>query len=86
MAAYVDNANPPPELDILWRCHEFGCLPEVGGYLDQDVRLMRIGSAAVKIYSFLARNREGGKSINYAELNTADRRTFDMLRKLEIKF
>ena len=80
------KADPPPELEIIWGCQRYGCLPENGGYLDQDVLLMKRGTMYDTIYSFVKRNRQGGKSIDYAELSDADRDMFDWLRGLEIRF
>jgi hypothetical protein len=80
------KAEPPPALEIIWGCQRYGCLPENGGYLDQDYRLMRVGTVYDNVYSFIKRNRNGGKRINYADLSDSDRDMFDWLRGLEIRY
>jgi ABC-type protease/lipase transport system fused ATPase/permease subunit len=86
VACAKGNAEPPPELEIIWGCQRYNCLPEAGGYLDQDVTLMKRGTTYENIYSFVKRNRQSGKAINYAELSEADREIFDWLRGMEIRF
>lgn len=81
------KAEPPPELEIIWGCQQYGCLPDSGGYMDQDVTIMKRGTTYENIYAFIKRNRKGGKkAMDYAELSDADRKLFDWLRGLEIKF
>lgn len=81
------KANPPPELYLLWQCEKFNCLPESGGYNDQDDPTMRRAGIFRTVYNFVARNRKGKKeTINYADLSEDDQNIFNWLRELEIKF
>ena len=47
---YVDGKAPlPMELDILWECDQYHCLPYPGGLMDQPRWLMRRMRAARNI-------------------------------------
>lgn len=35
------NGEPPPILELYWRCQRWGSLPNAGGILDQDYKTMR---------------------------------------------
>lgn len=37
----MKKAEPPPLLELYWRCQRWGSLPSAGGILDQDYKTMR---------------------------------------------
>ena len=80
------KAPPPPELSLMWRCQQFGCLPEAGGYNDQDFATMERAAVFDRVYNFIKRNRRNGKAMDYAEMDDADRDLFQALKEMEIKF
>ena len=80
------KANPPPELTLIWKCRQFGCLPEAGGYNQQDDITMTRAGMYERVYNFIKRNRRGKEPMNVAEMDEADRAMFDWLREQEIKF
>lgn len=86
----ADYANgkgePPPELLLILRCRQFSCLPDAGGYNQQDEPTMIKGGTYERVFNFIQRNRRGKKTIDYAELDEADQHMFDWLRETEIKF
>lgn len=45
------GAPPPPELVLAWDCHQYGALPDSGGVLDQDFRLLRRMNTVQAIHS-----------------------------------
>lgn len=58
MVACVDeDAPPPPELSLAWKCERWHALPETGAVVDQDARLMFRMSALSNIYNTLTRYR-----------------------------
>lgn len=85
MEAAKGNEEPPPELEIMWGCQRYGCLPEQGGYLDQDARLMALMATFDNVYTFV-KSRQSKEKRDYAELSPAERALFDMLVDLGVKF
>ena len=85
MACAKDGKSPPPDLLTMWQCRRFNCLPESGGYNDQDISTMERGAVLENIYNFERRWR-AMESRDYAKLDEGDRRIFMMLKKLEVKF
>jgi len=83
--AAKDNEVPPPELLLAWQCNRFGCLPEAGGYNDQDVIIMERMGVYDKIYNFEKRWRSMEKR-DYATLSENDRAMFMLLKNQGIKF
>lgn len=59
----VDGEEPPPELILAWQCERWGCLPEIGGYLNQDYRTMRLMTSLSNVYYAISklRNLRGEK-------------------------
>ena len=79
------EAQPPPELSLMWQCRRFNCLPEAGGYHDQDVSTMERGAVMETVYNF-ERNWRAMEKRDYAALSESDRRIFMMLKDMEVKF
>ena len=46
-----DNGAPPPELMLSWDCERWHTLPEAGGLLDQDARLITTMKSLASIYA-----------------------------------
>ena len=51
-AAYGQD-EPPPELLLAWRCQQWTCLPEAGGYMEQDYITAYRMTAYLNIYNVL---------------------------------
>ena len=80
------KAPPPPELSLLWRCRQFSCLPEAGGYNDQDAPTMERAAAFDNVYSFIKRNRRGKDPMDYAGMDDSDRDMYQRLKDMGVKF
>ena len=85
MACAKDGEPPPPELSLMWQCRRFNCLPEAGGYNQQDEATMKRGAIMESIYNFETRWRSM-KERDFAKLDEHDRRIFMMLKDMEVKF
>jgi len=86
VACAKGKAPPPPELEIIWGCQRYGCLPETGGYLDQDDRIMKVGTYYNKVY-WLVKNWRSKDKPDLADLSETDRNLWLWLVKdLEVKF
>jgi hypothetical protein len=72
------DAPPPPELIAAWQCQKWGCLPEAGGYLDQDYGLMQRMSVLSNIYNTVIRLRNM-KGAQIHQLTTPERRVIKWL-------
>ena len=79
------SESPPEELSIIWACQRFNCLPEQGGYMDQDYRLMTVGAVLDSVYSFERRWR-AMESRDFAKLDDHDQRIFYMLKDMGVRF
>ena len=77
--------TPPDELSLIWACQRYGCLPDDGGYLDQDARLMNTASTLESVYGFVKRWRSKEKP-NFADLDEHDRRVFYWLKDMGVKY
>ncbi len=77
--------DPPPELEIIWGCRRYNCLPEAGGYMDQDAKLMYTGTTYDNVYNFVRTFRSMDKP-DFAKLDAASREIFLWLVKLEVRF
>lgn len=85
VACAKDGGQPPPELSLMWQCRRFNCLPEAGGYNDQDAATMERGAIMESVYNFERRWR-AMETRDFAKLDESDRRIFLMLKNLEVKF
>ena len=47
------QATPPPELETAWQCKRWNCLPDAGGYLDQEYSLVMRMSMLDNVHSFM---------------------------------
>lgn len=66
----VDGQSPaPPELRLSWECEKYHCLPETGGYYDQEYNLMRRMVVASNIYTAYSRyrNAQGAQIHNLSD-------------------
>ncbi len=81
VACAVKGDTPPPELKIIWRCQRFGCLPDAGGYMDQDVELMDKGVLYEDVYNL---TRKWRAVRNVKELTAEEARLFKLLRDWEV--
>lgn len=77
--------EPPPELQLYWRCQRFSALPDSGGMLDQDERLINVMVSLDNIYSAVNRylNLTGDRIHLLTEL---ERRVLRMLKDMEVMF
>jgi hypothetical protein len=79
------EAAAPPELKLGWECERYGCLPDAGGYLDQDYYLVSCMSSLMSIHRAYARYRNSvGAQIH--SLSTSDRMILRRLKDMEIIF
>jgi len=53
-AAY-NVGKPPPELSLAWNCERYNCLPDAGGYLDQDYICMMRMNVYSNVYNIVAK-------------------------------
>jgi len=76
----VDGEFPaPPELRLAWECERYRCLPESGGYMDQDYGLLTRMTVLANVYGAYAHYRNSiGAQIH--SLSEAERR---ILRNLK---
>lgn len=63
------DAAAPPELRLGWECDRFNCLPEAGGYLDQQYLQMFRITVLMNVYSAYShyRNAHGAEIHNLSE-------------------
>ena len=76
---------PPPELEIWWKCQRFGCLPEAGGYLDQDAALMDRAVICEDVYHLVKKWR-GMKQKDFTKLTDAERHLYKWLHQGKVIF
>ncbi|MGI6730464.1 MAG: hypothetical protein ACOX5F_00995 [Anaerovoracaceae bacterium] len=81
--AAAGKSPPPFELEVLWMCRQFGCLPEGGGYLDQDARLMGRAVMCEEVYQLVKKWR-GMAVKDLTQLNEAEKQLFKWLRKAKV--
>jgi ABC-type phosphate/phosphonate transport system ATPase subunit len=82
----VDGDCPAPsELSVGWQCERFGCLPEAGGYLDQEYVLMHRMSVLMNIYAAYAHYR-GSHGAQIHNLSDSERRVLRQLKDMGILF
>jgi hypothetical protein len=85
----VDSASgeapPPPELRIAWQCERWNCLPDAGGYLDQDFVTVTRMTALSNVYNAVVRIKSlTGKNIH--KLTDSERRILRVLKDEGIIF
>jgi hypothetical protein len=83
VACAVKGEPPPPELSIIWQCRRYGCLPDAGGYMDQDAVLMDKAAIYEDVYS-LTKKWRGMKPKSFDGLSDGEKSLFKWLRELEI--
>lgn len=54
--AYYDNPPPPP-LELAWQCQRYHCLPDPGGFLDQDYSTVLQMTAVTNVHDAIMRFR-----------------------------
>ena len=64
-------------------CRQFGCLPEGGGYLDQDARLMNRAVMCEEVYRLTKKWREMPVK-DFGQLNEGEKNLFKWLRKAKV--
>lgn len=85
MDAVGGEASPPPELRLSWSCEKYNCLPDAGGYLDQDFRLMHRMTVLSNVYNAYNTFRNAhGKDIH--NLSEATRRVLRRLKDMGLIF
>ena len=85
MEAVDGEASPPPELRLSWECERYHCLPDGGGYFEQDYSLLTRMSVLSSVYSAYSRYRNAhGAQIH--NLSEGDRRTLRYLKDEGIIF
>lgn len=57
VAVVEEGAPPPLELMLAWDCHRWETLPDAGGLLDQDYRLLMLMKVASNIHDTVTRLR-----------------------------
>lgn len=82
----MDGDEPPPkELLMAWECDRWRCLPETGGYYEQDYGLMRRMTALSNVYRALSKLRNAsGKQIH--NLTESERRILKLLVDMGLLF
>ena len=82
----VDGDTPaPPELHLGWECQKWHCLPDAGGYLEQDYGLMVRISALSNIYAAYSAYRNAqGTQIH--QLTEGARRILRQLKDMGVIF
>lgn len=85
MEAADGEASAPPELRLAWECERFHCLPEEGGYMDQDYSMMLKMATLANVYGVYSRFRNAqGAQIH--QLGSADRRILRWLKDMGLIF
>jgi hypothetical protein len=75
----------PPELRLGWECERYSCLPDAGGYLEQDYELMIRMSSLANIHRAYSRYRNAqGTQIH--NLSMADRMILRQLKDIGVLF
>lgn len=70
---------------MAWHCERWHCLPEGGGMMDQDYRMMREMAACANVYNALSRLRNAlGEQIH--QLSDNDREILGLLVRLGLLF
>ncbi len=79
------EAAAPPDLRIAWDCQRYHCLPDAGGYLDQDYRTMTRMTSLSNIYNAYAhyRNAQGSQIHGLSE---GERRILRWLKDAGVLF
>lgn len=80
----VDGTSPaPPELRIGWECQRYGCLPDTGGYFDQDFAMLHRINVITNVYNAYSHYRNAhGKQIH--SLNESERRILKALIDMKL--
>ena len=75
----VDGGKPPPELVLAWNCERWNALPETGGMLDQDWRLIVRMNTTQNVYNTMShlRNLKGDQ---IHSLTSGERKILTYLR------
>lgn len=85
MEAADGDAPAPPELRLAWECERFHCLPDSGGYMDQDYKLMLLMATLSNVYSVYSRFRNAqGTQIH--QLGNSERRILRWLKDMGLIF
>lgn len=66
-------------------CRQFSCLPESGGYLDQDVQLMERAVVCDQVY-LLVKKWRGMKTKTYQALTPMERELYKQLHDAKVDF
>lgn len=85
MEAVEGDAPAPPDLRLAWECERYHCLPEAGGYMEQDYRLMRRMATLANVYGVYSHYRNAqGKEIH--GLSNNERRVLRALMDMGLIF
>lgn len=85
VGAVDSDETPPPALQIAWNCQKWNCLPDSGGYLEQDYALMKNMTISLNIYNALSRLRNA-KGAQIHSLTESDRKILRVLVDLGLLF
>ena len=66
-------------------CRRFNCLPEQGGYLDQDVMLME-RMALLEVVYLLVKKWRAMETKDITQLSQAEKQLFKWLYKQKVEF
>lgn len=66
-------------------CRQFNCLPESGGYLDQDARLMERTVVFEQVY-LLVKKWRGLQTKDYGALTPMEQQLYLQLHKAKVEF
>jgi len=83
VACAAHGESPPQELSIIWQCRRYNCLPDAGGYMDQDAAFMDKAAIYEDVYSLVKKWRTM-KPKTFDGLSDGEKSLFKWLRKLEI--
>jgi hypothetical protein len=73
------------ELDILWMCRRWDCLPEHGGYLDQDAVLMERMELLEVVY-LLMKKWHAMEIKDVSQFSDAEKKLLLWLYQQEVEF
>ena len=83
--SFDGESDAPPELLTAWQCERWRCLPEIGGYYDQDYYLMQRMASLSNVYNALNKLRNSrGTAIH--NLTEAERKILKHLVDLGLLF
>ena len=85
MESVDGDGDPPPELILSWQCSRWACLPDTGGYFEQDYSIMRRMTTLANVYNALTKYRNA-KGAQIHNLTESDRRILRFLKDAGLLF